>query len=167
MLCTRQKRFHCPSTFVRPRRVKSARVPLRCLDALLGRFTPSIANIARPIRPWASQIACPGGEDGGDILAQRAHDVRDRREVRRGVAAERDERHVLAARALDSATAHDALRVREEHHLQEHRRLVRRGACLVIPVARVEMGEIDRVAEQVVERMLQRAGQQRRRQIHG
>lgn len=38
-------------------RAKSARVPLRCCDALLGRFTPSMANISRPIKPWASQRA--------------------------------------------------------------------------------------------------------------
>ena len=34
--------------------VNSVRVPLRCLDALLGNLTPSIANISRPIRPWPS-----------------------------------------------------------------------------------------------------------------
>ena len=38
-------------------RSKSARVPLRCFDALLGSFTPSIANISRPINPSAAQLA--------------------------------------------------------------------------------------------------------------
>jgi len=38
-------------------RSKSARVPLCPFDALLGRFTPSMANISRPMRPSASQIA--------------------------------------------------------------------------------------------------------------
>jgi len=93
--------------------------------------------------------------------------VRDSREVRRGVATERDERHVLAAGPFDAAATHDALRVREQRNLEEHRRRVGRGARLVIPEARVEVGEIDRVAEQVVQRVFQRARQQLRRQIHG
>jgi hypothetical protein len=36
---------------------KSARVPLLALEALLGSFTPSMANISRPISPCRSQIA--------------------------------------------------------------------------------------------------------------
>ena len=31
-------------------------MPLCRLSALLGSFTPSIANICRPIKPWRSQI---------------------------------------------------------------------------------------------------------------
>jgi len=38
-------------------RSKSARVPLRCFDALLGSLTRSIANISRPIRPYRSHVA--------------------------------------------------------------------------------------------------------------
>jgi len=38
-------------------RSKSARVPLRCFNALLGSLTPSMANMSRPRNPWASQIA--------------------------------------------------------------------------------------------------------------
>ena len=34
----------------------SAWVPLLCLSALLGSFTPSMANICRPIKPWRSQV---------------------------------------------------------------------------------------------------------------
>ena len=37
--------------------VNSARVPLRCVDAMLGNFTPSIANISRPISPCPSHTA--------------------------------------------------------------------------------------------------------------
>ena len=33
---------------------KSARVPLRSLEALLGSLTPWMANISRPIRPCAA-----------------------------------------------------------------------------------------------------------------
>ena len=37
--------------------VNSARVPLRCLEAWLGSFTPSIANSSRPISPRPSHTA--------------------------------------------------------------------------------------------------------------
>ena len=37
--------------------MKSARVPLRCLLALEGSLTPSMANISRPIRPCASHTS--------------------------------------------------------------------------------------------------------------
>jgi hypothetical protein len=37
---------------------------LRCLDALLGSFTPSMANISRPISPWRSQTASTAAKMG-------------------------------------------------------------------------------------------------------
>ena len=83
-------------------RSNSARVPLRCFEALLGSFTPSIANISRPIRPCASQIASTAVKicamSGPSVLTKCA------KVVKCGVrcAAQRHERHVLAAGALDA-----------------------------------------------------------------
>ena len=148
-------------------RAKSARVPLRCFDALLGSFTPSIANISRPIKPSASQIATTAAKtramSSPSVLTNCAIVVK----CGRGVAAEGDERHVLLAGALDPATAHDALRVGEEHHLQQHRRRIRRRARLVVPKARIERRQIDRVIEQMIQRVLEGAGEQLPREIDG
>lgn len=102
-----------------------------------------------------------------DVLAQCAHEGRDRREMRRGVAAQGDERHVFLAGPLDPTAADDALRVGEEHHLQQHRRRIRRRPRRVVAKARIEVRQIDRVIEQVVEGVLERPGQQLPRQIHG
>lgn len=44
------------SSILPARWASSARLPLWRLLALPGSFTPSMANISRPIRPWASQI---------------------------------------------------------------------------------------------------------------
>jgi len=83
------------------------------------------------------------------------------------VAAEGDERHVFLAGPLDPAAADDALRVGEEHHLQEQRRRIRRRPRRVVAKARIEVRQIDRVIEQVVEGVLEGPGQQLPRQIHG
>ena len=56
-----------------------------------------------------------------DVLAERADEVRDRREVRGRIAAQRDERHVLATRRLDRPAADDAVRVGDEDHLEQQR----------------------------------------------
>jgi hypothetical protein len=45
-------------------RATSARVPLRRLDALPGSFTPSMANISRPISPCRSQTASTAAKMG-------------------------------------------------------------------------------------------------------
>ncbi len=45
-------------------RSKSARVPLRCVEALLGSFTPSIANISRPMSPCRSHTASTAAKIG-------------------------------------------------------------------------------------------------------
>ena len=57
-------------------------------------------------------------KDLRDVVAERADKVRDGGEVRRGHAAERHERDVLLAHALDRAAADDPLRVREQHDLE-------------------------------------------------
>ena len=59
---------------------------------------------------------------------------------------------MLLARPLDRAAADDPLRVGEEHHLEQHRRRIRRGARRVVLKPRVEVREIELVIEQVVQR---------------
>lgn len=83
------------------------------------------------------------------------------------VPAERDERHVLLARASDSAAAHDAVGVGDQHHLQEHGRRIGRRSGRVIPKACVEVRQVDGVIEEIVDRMLDRAGQQLAPEIDG
>ena len=146
---------------------KSARVPLRCFAALLGSFTPSIANISRLIRPCVSQTARTAANTWAMSAPERAHELGDRREVRRRVAAQRDERHVLPTRRLDPTAADDPVGVGDEHHLEQHRRRVGGRARLVVPKPRVEVREIDRVVEQVIHRVLERAGEQLPRQVDG
>ena len=96
-------------------------------------------------------------KDLRDVVAERADKVRDGGEVRRGHAAQRHERHVLLAHPLNRPTAHNALRVREEHDLEQHGRWVRRRAGRVIAEASVEVRQIDVVIEQMIERVLERA----------
>jgi hypothetical protein len=64
----------------------------------------------------------------------------------------------LAARALDPAAAHDAVRVGTEDDLQQHRRRVGRRAGRVIPKAGIEARQINRVLEQVMAGVLKGAG---------
>ena len=68
---------------------------------------------------------------------------------------------------FDRPTAHDALRIGEEHHLEQHGRRIRRSACRVIPEARIEVRQIDFVVEQVVQRVLERPRQQLAREVDG
>ena len=74
---------------------------------------------------------------------------------------------MLAAQLLDPAAADDAVGVADEDHREEHRRRIRRGAGGVVAEARVEGGEIECVLEQVMDRVLERAGQQLLRQVDG
>ena len=67
---------------------------------------------------------------------------------------------MLLTRAFDRATAHDALGVGKQHHLQEHGRWIRRSARVIILNPGVEVRQIDVVIEQVIQRMLERARQQ-------
>ena len=80
--------------------------------------------------------------------------------MRAAVAGQGDEGDVLAAGALDAAAADDALRVGEQHDLEQHRGRVGGGAGQVVVVARIEAGQIDLVVEQVIQRVLEGAGQQ-------
>src|SRR5205085_9665230 len=102
-----------------------------------------------------------------DLVAQRAHEVRDRGKVRGVIAGERDERDVIPAEALDAAAADDAVRIRHEHDLEKYRGRVGWGSGLVIAEATVEGREIDLVIEQMVDSMLERAGEELAREIDG
>ena len=86
--------------------------------------------------------------------------------MRRIVPAERDECHMLAAERRDPAASDHAVRVRREHHLEQHRRWVGRCALRVVPVMRIEGRQVELVVNQIVERVLERARQELPRQVH-
>lgn len=102
-----------------------------------------------------------------DVGAERANEVRDRGEVRRVIAAERDERDVLTTRLGDRAAADEAVGVRDEDDLEEERRRVRGGAGGVVPEAGIEGREIDGVVEQVVHGVREGAGEELAREVDG
>jgi len=106
-------------------------------------------------------------KDAGNVLAQSAHEVSEGREVRAAGTTQGNEGHVFATGAFDPTAADNALRVGKEHHLQEHRGPIRRGARLIVSKARIKARQIDRVIEQVVQRMLEGARQQLALKIHG
>jgi hypothetical protein len=160
-------------------------------DLLCGRFQLRRlalkvgARSAAPLRRVARQLHAVDGEhlapdqpfrianrqhrpeDARDVVAERTHELRDGGEMGRLVPAERDKRHVLAAGLLDSATANNAVGVGGEDHLEEQRRRIRGGPRRVIAKARIEGREIDRVIEQVIQRVLEGAGEKLPRQVDG
>lgn len=79
--------------------------------------------------------------------------------MRGGITREGDEDDVLTAGRLDVAAADDALAVGEEDDLEQHRRWV--GGCAggVVLVVDIESAEVDLMVEQVVECVLNGAGQ--------
>ena len=137
--------------------MNSARVPLK----LLGRVARQLHAINRKHLPPDQALAVAHREHRRkqlrDVVTARADEMGNGGEVRRGHAAERHDRHVLLADAFDRPAPHDALRVREEHDLEQHGRWVRRRAGRVIAEASVEVRQIDFVIEQMIERVLERA----------
>ena len=140
------------------------------------RATPSLRRVARELdaidgehlvtdEPVIVADRDDRAEHVGDILAERAHEVSNRRAVRRGIAAQGDERDVLATRRLDLPTADHATGVRDEHHREQHGWPIRRGARDIIAKPGVKPGEIEFVLEQVVHSVLEGAGQQLSGQI--
>ena len=101
-----------------------------------------------------------GGEHLRDVIAERADKVGNCRDMRGDHAAEGHERHVFLAQPLNRPTAYDALRVREEDHLEQHRRRIRRRAGGVVPKPGVDVHQIDGVLERVVQRVLEGTRQQ-------
>jgi len=100
-----------------------------------------------------------------DRLTRTADEVRDRGEVRLGVAGQCDEQHVVATCTLDRARADHPLRIGQQHRLEQHRRRMRRRADRVIAVVRIERRQVQCV-DHVMHRMRERAGHQLRFQIH-
>lgn len=74
--------------------------------------------------------------------------------MRRTVAAQGDERHVLTTGALDSPATDDALAVGKQHDLEQQGRRIGRCACLVVALASIKAREVEFVVDEVVERML-------------
>lgn len=74
---------------------------------------------------------------------------------------------MLPAEPLDAATAHHPMRVRREHYLQEERRRIRGGTSRVVPKPLVERRQIHGVLHQVVNRMLEGAGEELPREVDG
>jgi hypothetical protein len=74
---------------------------------------------------------------------------------------------VFAAGAFDAATADDALAVGEEDDLEQHSRRVGGSASQVVLVAGVEATEGQLVVDQVIEGVLEAAGQQLPFEIDG
>jgi hypothetical protein len=95
------------------------------------------------------------GKDLLDVLLTAADEICNRREVRGTVTTQGHERHVVAAGALDSPAAHNALRIGEQHHLQQHRRRVGRRAPQIIVVVCVEVRQIQLVVDQVAQGVLE------------
>jgi hypothetical protein len=138
---------------------------------VLARPTPLLRRVAGELHAINGEHRAPdqplliadrhhAGEHPRDLRLPRTHEVGDGREVRRGVAAERDEGDMLAARLFDPATADQPARIGEEHDLQEQGGRIRWSPGLIISKARIERREIDRAVEQVVEGMFEGARMQ-------
>ena len=145
--------------------VNSARVPLRCLDALHGNLTPSIANMSRPIRPWPSHTVSSAAK----TLAMSSRSVLTKWAivVKCGAVMPHSAMNVTCSWAdpLDRPAAPDALGIRKPYDLQQHGRWTRRRARRVVAEAGVEVRQIHFVIEQVIQRVLERAGQQLAREV--
>lgn len=94
--------------------------------------TPLLRRVARQLHAIDGKHLAPnealavahrqdGREDRRDLVAQRADEVGNRREVGPGVTAQRDERDVVLAGLGDGTAAHDPPRVREQDHAEQHR----------------------------------------------
>ena len=99
------------------------------------------------------------GEDAGDLVTQCRNKAGDGGEVRPAVSGQRDEGDVFAAGALDVAAADDALRIGEQHNLQQHDGRISGGSRDVIFETRIETGQVKLVVDQVIHGMLESAGQ--------
>jgi len=155
------------------------RLALRRLPFEVGPHpAPALGRIARKLHAVDGEHLAPDqallvtdgehrGEHVRDVGAEGAHELRDGREVRGGVPAERDEGHVLAAEPLDGPAAHDPVRIRTQHDREQHRGRVRRRPGVVVAEARVEARQVDRVGQEVVRRVLEGAGQELPGQVDG
>jgi len=135
------------------------------LRGIAGQLDPVDGEHLAADQPLAVTDGEHGGEDRRDLIAQGRYEVRDGREVGPGIAAQGDERDVFLAGPGDRAAAHDPAGVGEPYDPQQHGRWVGRRAGRVMPIPRIERGQVDGVLEQVVQRMLERARQELRGQV--
>lgn len=135
------------------------------LRGIAGQLDPVDGEHLAADQPLAVTDGEHGGEDRRDLIAQGRYEVRDGREVGPGIAAQGDERDVFLAGPGDRAAAHDPAGVGEPYDPQQHGRCVGRRAGRVIPIPRIERGQVDGVLEQVVQRMLERARQELRGEV--
>jgi len=110
---------------------------------------------------------CHLAEEAGDVVAQTRDKAGDGGEVRGAVAREGDEGDMFAAGALDAARADDALAVGEEDDLEQHSRWVGGRAGEIVAVAGIKAGEVESAVDQMMQRVLERAGQQLPLEIDG
>jgi len=152
--------------------------PVRMAREIRARPTPMFGRVARQVHAVNRKHLAANeallvthgqdrDKDARDILAQRAHELRDRGEVRRALATERGEGHVLLAGPLDLTAAHNPLRVRQEHDLEQQRRWIGWRAGRVVLEPGIDLREVDRVVQPVIQRVLERSGQELPGQIHG
>jgi len=152
------------------------------LEAFEGNLTPSMANTThrdegsgcwRLERQQAlatdQALAIEQGQHLGKYrgygFARTTDEVCEGGEVRLGIAGQGNEQHVVAARPLDRTRTHHALRVRQQHGLEQHRRCMGRRAGLIIAVARIECRQIQLI-DQMVHGMGKRSRHQLRLQVH-
>jgi hypothetical protein len=103
----------------------------------------------------------------GDVFAERADEAGDRREMRRLIAAEGDEGHVLPASPLDRPAADNAARIGEQDNLQQYGGWIGWRARLVISITGVKIGQVEFVIEQMIQRMLEGSRQQLPGEVNG
>lgn len=148
----------------------------RVLREIRPRAAPSFRGVARQFHAVDGEHLVPDqslpiadrddrGEGPRDRIPQSTHEVGNRGEVRRVIAAQRDKGHVLLAEAFDAAAADHAVRIRDEHHLEQEAWWVGRRAGRIVMKACVEQREIELVVDEVCHGMFERARQQLAREI--
>lgn len=151
-------------------------MPLLALLALLGSLTPIYAQKEVPLgdgehlaadKPLAVADEQDFLEQRDDLGPQGTDKGGKGGKVRGAVAGQGNEGDLHAAGALDGARADDAAAVGEQDDLEQHRRRVGAGAGEVVLVAGIEALEIDLAIDEVVQGMLESAGQKLPLQIDG
>ena len=98
-------------------------------------------------------------EQVDNLLVHGGNEIGDGGEVRLGISGQGHEDDVLPAGPLDLAAGDDAPRVGIEHDLQKNPGIVGRGAGLVVGKAGVEQGKVKLVVNEMVQGVLEGAGQ--------
>jgi len=106
-------------------------------------------------------------EHGGNIVVEGADEMGQGCEVRLAVAPQGDEGRVAGVSAGDASAAEQALRIAEQHDLEQHRGRISGGTSLVVAIAGVEVREVELMIDEIAERMLEGSGTQLLGQIQG